>query len=164
MQSLPQGLDTGNAGADGLAPGLELCSQLLSLQLHLLKLFLHLLLRLLVLGPGLLPAQLQPPAQAARLPLVGPEAPLHALVVLQLLLDALKLSLQVSVAQGNRAMSLILTMLPAGPRLNGGDPGTGSGLSARCTDRPQVNTCSFRARPTCEGPRKKQKVRDTGQG
>lgn len=84
----------------------------------------------------------------------SPEALLHALVVLQLPLDALKLNLQVAVAQGNRTMNLILTMLPAGPRLNGGDPGA---------DRPQVHTCSFRARPTCEGLRKEQ-MGDTGQG
>lgn len=94
-----------------------------------------------------------------------PEALLHALVVLQLPLDALKLSLQVAVAQGNRTMSLILTTLPAGPRLKGGDPGAGSGPSARCADSPQVHTCHFGARPTCEVPRKEQTgVGDTGQG
>lgn len=32
---LVQGLHTGDAGVDGLAPGLELRSQLLDLQLHL---------------------------------------------------------------------------------------------------------------------------------
>lgn len=70
-----------------------------------------------------------------------PEVLLCGLVVLQLLLDALKLSLQVSVAHGNRRISLILVLtLPAGPRLNGGSPG------ACCAMRSQVHTCSFGAK------------------
>lgn len=47
-----------------------------------------------------------------------PEVLLHGLVVLQLPLDVLKLSLQVSVAHGNKRVNLILTTLLAGPRLN----------------------------------------------
>lgn len=130
-QSSPQGLDTGKAGVDGLALGLELCCQLLDVQFHLLQFFLHLLLRFLVLRPGLLLAQLQPPVQAACLPLVGPEVLLCGLVVLQLLLDALKLSFQVGVAQGNRRISL--TTLQVRPR-NGGSLGAGSGPSAHFTE------------------------------
>lgn len=55
-QSLPQGLDAGNASPNWLALGLQLFSQLLDFHLHLLQLSLHLLLLSLVLGPGLLPA------------------------------------------------------------------------------------------------------------
>lgn len=94
-----------------------------------------------------------------------PKVLLHALVVLQLLLDAFKLSLQVSVARGNRRRRLILTTLPDGPRLRGGDPGAGSGPSA-CAARPQVHPCSFRARPkpgACEVSGKEQAgVGETG--
>lgn len=62
------------------------------------------------------------------------EVLLHGLVVLQLLLDALKLGLQVSMAHGNRRISLILVTLPATPRPDGGIPGRG--LSAHSVDRP----------------------------
>lgn len=96
---------------------------------------------------------------------VLPEVLLQALVVLKLPPDARKLSLQVSVARGNRRRSLILTTLPEGPRLKGGGPGAGSGLSV-CAARPQVHTCSFRARPklgACEVSRKEQAgVGETG--
>lgn len=74
---------------------------------------------------------------------VSPQALLHALVVPQLPLDALQLSLQVAVTQGNRARSLIFATLPTGPRRNGGGPGAGSGLSAWCAHRPQVHICGF---------------------
>lgn len=88
-----------------------------------------------------------------------PEVLLHALVVLQLPLDVLKFGLQARVARGNRT-SLVLTAPLAGPRLNGGSPG------ACCVGRPQVHTCSFRARPrqgACEVPRKEQTgVGDSG--
>lgn len=60
---------------------------------------------------------------------VSPEVLLRGLVVLQLLLDALKLGLQVHVASGNRRISLILTILPSGPGLNPGIPGAGTDLS-----------------------------------
>lgn len=91
---------------------------------------------------------------------------LHGLVVLQLLLDALKLSLQVVVARGDRRTGLILTPLSARPRLSGGSPGTRSGPSARSADRLWVHTHGSRAAPSAhEVPRKQQAgLRDTGWG
>lgn len=71
---------------------------------------------------------------------------LCGLVVLQLLLDALKLSLQVSVAHDSRRISLVLTP-HAGPRLNRGSPGP------CCAVRSRRHTYSFGA---CEVLRKEQ--------
>lgn len=86
------------------------------------------------------------------------EVLLRGPVVLQLLLDALKLSLQVSVARGHR-IRLSFTTLQAGSRLNGGSLGAGSGLSACCADGLQVHACSVGAQPrpgACEVPGKEQ--------
>lgn len=95
-----------------------------------------------------------------------PEVLLCGPVILQLLPDALKLSLQVRVAQGNRR-SLRWPPFPAGPRLNGGIPGASRGPSAH---GPQGCVCSIGARAglrpgACEVPREEQVgVGDTGQG
>lgn len=94
------------------------------------------------------------------------EVLLRGLVVLQLLLDALKLSLQVGGARGHGRIQLSFTTLQAGSRLNGGSLGTGSGLSACCAEGLQVHACSVGAQPgpgACEVPRKEQTgVGDTG--
>lgn len=96
---------------------------------------------------------------------VSPEVLPRGLVVLQLLPDALKLSLHVAVASAHRGTGLISASFLAQSRMS---RAAGRGAPSQGIDRPAVNTCRVRARPrpgALEVLRKEQAgAGDTGQG
>lgn len=96
---------------------------------------------------------------------VSPEVLPRGLVVLQLLPDALKLSLQVAVASAHRRTGLISASLLAQCRMS---RAARRGAPSRGADRPPVHSCRVRARPRPGAPKVPRKEQtgagDTGQG